>query len=294
MLIAATLGAGIAGVVTVWIANATVARAAGPAEQEGAEAPLSPERERALKPKDAFKECANCPEMVVVPAGRFMMGSPVSEPGRSDDESPQHTVTFGYRFAVGRFAVTFDEWDTCVAAGGCNNYRPSDQGWGRGRRPVINVTGDDGKAYAAWLSRKTGKPYRLLSESEHEYAVRAGTTTPYPWGQEIGKGNANCSTCGSQWDNKQTAPVGSFAPNAFGLYDMVGNVWQWLEDCWSNGYNGAPADGSAWTAGDCSRRVARGTSWLGDPEALRSAYRSWGPADLRDDIFGFRVGRTLQ
>ena len=143
-------------------------------------APLSPMQEKARKPKDTFKECANCPEMVVVPAGSFTRGSPTSEPGHSADEGPQHTVTIARPFAVGRFAVTFDEWDACAADGGCNGYKPSDEGWGRGRRPVINVSWDDAKAYAAWLSKKTGKSYRLLSAAEYEYATRAGTQTAYP------------------------------------------------------------------------------------------------------------------
>ena len=224
-------------------------------------------QERALKPKDTFQECTNCPEMMVVPAGSFTMGSPANEPGRYADEGPQHTVTIARQFAVGQFELTFDEWDACVADGGCNGYKPNDEGWGRGRRPVINVSWDDATAYVAWLAKKTGKPYRLLTEAEYEYATRAGTTTAYPWGDDIGKNNANCNGCGSQWDGKQTAPVGSFAPNQFGLYDMVGNVWEWTEDCYHDSYNGAPADGSAWTGGDCSRRVVRGGSWdLSDPQ----------------------------
>ena len=153
--------------------------------------PLSPERERALKPKDTFKECDTCPEMVVVPAGSFMMGSPASEEDRSPHEGPQHRVTFRPAFAVGKFAVTFDEWDACVADGGCNGYRPKDEGWGRGKRPVINVSWNDAKAYVAWLSRKTGKTYRLLSEAEREYVTRAGTTTPFWWGSSISTSQAN-------------------------------------------------------------------------------------------------------
>jgi formylglycine-generating enzyme required for sulfatase activity len=129
-----------------------------------------------------FKECENCPEMVVVPSGSFTMGSPASEEGRGNEEGPQHSVTLAKPFAVGRFAVTFDEWDACVADGGCNGHRPDDKGWGRGRQPVINVSWADAKAYVAWLSRKTGKPYRLLSEAEREYVTRAGTTTPFWWG----------------------------------------------------------------------------------------------------------------
>ena len=176
-------------------------------------AALTAAQERALKPGDSFKEGADCPEMIVVPAGRFLMGSPAGQ--GYDDERPQHEVTIAKPFAVAKFALTFDEWDACAARGGC---RPdvSDSGWGRGRRPVINVSWDDAQAYVKWLSSITGKPYRLLSEAEYEYAARAGNQTRYPWGDEIklnGKPMANCRGCGSQWDGEQTAPVGSFTPN---------------------------------------------------------------------------------
>ena len=217
---------------------------------------LSPDAERALKPGNSFRECAkDCPEMIVVPAGEFMMGSPANEEGRYPNEDLQHRVTIAGPFAVSKFEVTFDEWDACVAYGDCEP-RVSDSGFGRGQKPVINVTWDDAQRYAAWLSKMTGKPYRLLSEAEWEYAARAGSNKRYSWGDEIGKGNANCRACGSEWDAKQTAPVGSFAANQFGLYDMHGNVWEWVEDCYHGNYEGAPTDGSAWTAGaNCSKRV---------------------------------------
>jgi formylglycine-generating enzyme required for sulfatase activity len=254
---------------------------------------VPPDEERALKPRDTFRECTNCPEMVVAPAGSFAMGSPATEAERYVGEEPQHSVTIARQFAISRFALTFDEWDACVGDGGCNGYKPGDQGWGRGRRPVIYVSWDDANAYVAWLATKTGKSYRLLTDAEHEYAARAGTQTAYPWGNAIGNNNANCNGCGSQWDNKQTAPVGSFAANGFGLYDMMGNVWQWTEDCWNNGYNGAPGDGSAWLSGDCSLRVIRGASWYQVPRDLRSANRNrWAPV-MRDSSLGFRVARTL-
>jgi formylglycine-generating enzyme required for sulfatase activity len=181
-------------------------------------------QERALKPGDSFKECSNCPEMIVAPAGHFLMGSGAVEDW--DNQRPVHEVTIEKPFAVAKFALTFDEWDACAAHGNCR-ADVDDNGWGRGRRPVINVSWDDALAYANWLSSVTGKPYRLLSEAEYEYAARAGSQTKYPWGDEIkpnGKVMANCDGCGSRWDNKQTAPVGSLAANAFGLYDMVGNV----------------------------------------------------------------------
>jgi formylglycine-generating enzyme required for sulfatase activity len=223
--------------------------------------------------------------------GDFLMGSSASEKGRFDYEGPQHKVTIAKAFAVSEFDVTFADWDACVAVGGCPQVSAS--GMGRGMKPVINVTWDDAQQYVAWLSRMTGKPYRLLSEAEWEYAARAGKTTAYAWGDEIGTGNANCIGCGSQWDNRETSPVGSFKPNAFGLYDMAGNVWQWVQDCHHNDYNGAPDDSSAWTGEDCSRRVARGGSWGLNPLELRSAVRDWGATDSRSNGIGFRLARTL-
>ena len=261
--------------------------------------PLSAERERALKPKDSFKECDTCPEMVVVPAGSFTMGSPPNETDRSSDEGPQHLVRFSRQFAVGKFAVTFGEWDACVADGGCNGYRPSDSGWGRGQRPVINVNWDDAKAYVAWLSRKTGKSYRLLSEAEREYVARAGTTTPFWWGSTISTDQANYDgnyaySSGSRGEfRKKTVPVDSFQPNPWGLYQVHGNVWEWIEDCYKDNYAGAPTDGSASTAGDCRYRVLRGGSWFNRPRDLRSADRVGLSTVNRHIILGFRVARTL-
>jgi formylglycine-generating enzyme required for sulfatase activity len=254
---------------------------------------LSTRTERSLQAKQEFRECSRCPVMVVVPAGEFTMGSPATEQGREDDESPQHRVTIAKPFAVSKFEVTFNDWDACVAAnGGCGQV--PDNGWGRGNRPVINVSWGEAKQYVAWLSQVTGKTYRLLSEAEYEYATRAGTTTAYPWGDNIGMNNANCKGCGSDWDGKQTVPVGSFAPNAFGLYDMVGNVSAWTEDCWHDNYNRAPMDGSTWiTGGDCGQRVLRGGSWSFYPGLLRSADREWHFTVLRVNYLGFRVARTV-
>ncbi len=253
---------------------------------------LTATQERALEAGNSFKECADGPEMIVVPAGRFLMGSPAGQ--GFDHERPAQEVTIAKPFALAKFALTFDEWDACAAHGGCRSD-VSDSGWGRGRRPVINVSWDDAQAYVKWLARITGKAYRLLSEAEYEFAARAGTRTAYPWGDEIklnGKPMANCDGCGSQWDGMKTAPVGSFAANAFGLYDMVGNVWEWTEDCWHE-YQGAPADSTPWTSGDCRRRVVRGGSWFDVPGVLRSAYRGGVVTVLRNDLLGFRVARTL-
>ena len=346
--------------------------------------------------------------MVVVPVGSFMMGSPWWEVFRWPYEAPVHEVTIAHPFAVGVYEVTFEEWDACVSGGGCGGYRPDDAGWGRGRRPVINVNWEDAQGYVEWLSRKTGKGYRLLSESEWEYVARAGTETRYFWwGDEIGLNRANCETCvelfigvggedaqvherwenspmqegccftnvdvpkieswkntlsfvswgeaqmyvewlsrktgeryrllsESEWDyteragtgtgyfwwgdeiglNRanygatsalfaayeggapyadpgQTVPVGSFSANAFGLYDVHGNVHEWVEDCWNDSYHGAPSDGSAWKSGDCDQRVLRGGSWCNDSPDLRSARRIGSPSGGRGYSAGFRIARTL-
>jgi formylglycine-generating enzyme required for sulfatase activity len=263
---------------------------------------LTPAAERMLKPKDIFRECLPeqqdknyCPDMVAIPAGSFMMGAPQGEKDSDSTEEPLHAVTIDKPFAISKSELTFAAWDTCVAYGDCPRGLP-DSGFGRNRQPVINATWDDAQKYVAWLSKITGKPYRLLSEAEYEYATRAGTTTAYPWGDQIGKNNANCDGCGSQWDNKQTAPVGSFAANAFGLYDMVGNVIAWVADCAHDNYAGAPTDGAAWIgAGNCdrNRRVLRGGAWDLVPLFLRSANRFRYAADDRTNSSGIRVGRTL-
>jgi formylglycine-generating enzyme required for sulfatase activity len=250
---------------------------------------LKPEAERALKPLASFRECAkDCPEMIVIPAGEFTMGSPATH---ERSYRPQHKVTIAKPFAVSKFDVTFADWDACVSVGACFKRPYID--FGAGTKPLIRVDWDDAQQYVAWFSKMTDKTYRLLTEAEWEYAARAGSTTAYSWGDAIGKGNANCFGCGSEWDGRGTSPVGSFTPNAFGLYDMAGNVLQWVEDCYQDDYNGAPSDGSAWTSGDCIRRVVRGGSWHSGPPALRSAARDWRTFGFKDYYLGFRVGRTL-
>ncbi len=262
-----------------------------------------------------FKDCAECPEMIVVPAGKFMMGSPQTEGRLYANEGPQRQVTIKRPFAVGMYAVTFDQWYACIADLGCNSYWPDDKEWGRGKRPVINVSWDDAHRYIRWLNEKaTGAkrpvatsdtppppmapgqqgPYRLLTEAEWEYAARAGTTTAYYWGEVRGIGNANCDGCGSEWDNKQTAPVGSFAPNPFGLYDMAGNVLQWVEDCYHDNYLKAPVDSTAWISGDCLARVSRGGSWYNSSYYLRAANRYSNAPYFRGANVGFRVAKTLE
>lgn len=239
-----------------------------------------------------FRDCPECPVMVTVPAGSFTMGSPPSERDRFANEGPQRTVTILRPFAVGKFEITFTEWEACAAGGGCQaNKSPRDQGWGRATRPVINVSWHDARQYVDWLSLKTGKPYRLLTEAEWEYAARAGTTTVYWWGDEVGQNNANCRGCKSQWDGSQTAPAGSFKPNAFGIHDMLGNVWEWVQDCFGD-YTTAPSDGTAVSQSTCPR-VLRGGSWYLDPKSMRVASRfRFGP-DERLMNGGFRVARDL-
>ena len=262
------------------------------------------------EPARVFRDCAACPEMVVVPAGSFMMGSP-----DDDDENwmgyegPQHRVTIRSPFAVGVYEVTFAEWDACARAGGCGGYRPEDEGWGRGSRPVINVSWEDAQEYVRWLSRNTGEAYRLLTDAEWEYVARAGTTTRRYWGDSRsgqcryangldaaareeypGWASVSCSD-----GYVHTAPVGSFEPNAFGLYDVLGNVSEWTLDCWNESYWGAPTDGSAWRSGDCSYRVVRGGAYGTTPPGLRSASRnSSSPGNgNRYEYRGFRVARTV-
>ncbi len=257
---------------------------------------LSALHEKALRPTDSFKECTDCPEMIVVPAGSFTMGLPPAEDNRFNLESPAHQVTIAKQFAVAKFELTFAEWDVCWAQDSCDHT--DDDGFGRGQRPVIYVSWEEAKQYAAWLSRITDRTYRLLSEAEYEYATRGvtqpGMTTAYPWGDDIGKRNANCRDCGSDpWGGHQTAPVGQFPPNRFGLYDTVGNVWEWTEDCFHIGYQGAPTDGLPWSSGDCNQRVLRGGAW-GDPaDWIISASRNAAYRVTRTNHFGFRVARTL-
>ena len=244
--------------------------------------------------RDDLRSGGAGPEMVVVPAGAFRMGClPLSGRNCSDAESPVHRVTIDAPFAVGVYEVTFAEWDRCVRAGGCGGYRPDDKGWGRGKRPVIHVSWKDARAYVAWLSEESGARYRLLSEAEWEYVARAGSETAYSWGNAIGRNRANCNGCGSRWDRDQTAPVGSFGANAFGLYDVHGNVWERVEDCWNDSYAGAPTDGTAWEQGDCYDRVLRGGASGYSWGNLRSASRRGGYARFRTDDTGFRVARSL-
>ena len=254
-----------------------------------------------------LKECAACPEVVVLPGGIFNQGSNVL-----DSEQPVRRVTIT-SFAMGRSEVTVAQYLACVAAGGCaepewrerggryhheagsdDHYRRLGPALTAPNNPIVGVSHADAMRYAKWLSAHTNSTYRLPSESEWEYAARAGTNTAYFWGDVVGQGNANCDGCGSRWDNKQTAPVAQFKPNAFGLYDMHGNVWEWTQDVWHPNYRGAPTDGSSWmTAGDQSRRVLRGGSWFNVSQDLRSADRNADAPVDRSGYAGFRVARTF-
>jgi formylglycine-generating enzyme required for sulfatase activity len=261
---------------------------------------LKAENERRLIPGNSFWECnrsegnysSYCPEMVVVPVGTFKMGSPEGEKDRDYNEGPLHEVTIAKPFAVSRVEVTFDQWDACVQSGGCNLPGAGVSAWGRGKQPAVYISWDDATQYLAWLAKITGQPYRLLSEAEWEYAVRAGGVTTYSFGDDPAVLDDYA------WYNVNSGgahPVGEKTPNAFGLYDMHGNVWEWVEDCYHSNYDysAAPTDGSAWTSGDCSSRVLRGGSWVNDPRFLRSAVRDRGTTGIRNFNIGFRVGRTL-
>jgi formylglycine-generating enzyme required for sulfatase activity len=246
---------------------------------------LAPVRERALTPGTSFKECTDCPEMVIVPAGSITMGS-LDFP----NEQPPHEITITQPFAVARFETTFEEWDACVTHGDCASDI-TDQGWGRGRQPVINVSWRDVKQYVAWLGRITGKDYGLLTEAQWEYAGRAGQPTHFSFG------NDDAQLDQYAWfaldADRRPHPVGEKKSNALGLYDMHGNVSEWVEDCYSDNYRNAPSDGSAWNSGSCVRRVIRGGSWLQRARMLRSASRDWLDVDKRSYDTGFRVGRSL-
>jgi formylglycine-generating enzyme required for sulfatase activity len=273
------------------------ATASPPQSAQPAQPLPPPQRESAVTPRadvgpagsragDVFRDCRECPEMVVVPVGEFDMGS-----ADFDVEKPVHRVTIAKAFAIGRREVTFEEWDQCVAAGNCT-YRPDDRGQGRSERPATDLSWRDAKAYVTWLSQKTGQKYRLPSEAEWEYAARGGTRTAYWWGRDVGARSANCRECGGN-AGQQTIATGSFAANPFGLFDTAGNAAEWVEDCWNDSYRGAPKDGSAWTAGQCGQRVLRGGSFDSQARYVRSASRFRYDADVRYYANGFRVAREL-
>lgn len=270
--------------------------------------------------QDTLKDGSKAPAMIVIPAGSFTMGD--------ESNGPPHKVTIAKPFAMGKFEVTYEDFGrfchaanrTCPSGSnlpGIDLSNPANVSnlvdgvigttlgvastilnagqtqTASGNQPVNNISWDDAKAYAQWLSEQTGKHYRLPSEAEWEYTARAGTQTVYWWGNDSGSNYANCNGCNSKWDNKRTAPVGSFTANAFGLHDTAGNVREWVGDCWNSSYNNAPADGSVWTSGDCGQRVYRGGSWDDKPQNVRSAYRFRAAPDSRNLSLGFRVLQDL-
>ncbi len=275
---------------------------------------------------ESFKDCAVCPEMVAVPAGTFRMGSPPDQEAHSDDEGPVHSVTFGRPFAVGRFEVTRAEFAAFVAATGRADIpgcyveetgswedRP-DRSWrdpGYDQTdvdPVVCVSWDDARAYTVWLAGRTGRSYRMVSEAEWEYVARAGSSEARFWGDDsaaacgfanvqdrTGKAASPDGHSPHDCDDgiAKTAPVGRYAANSFGLYDTLGNVWEWTADCWIDDYAGAPDDGSAWTHGPCESRILRGGSWYYGPWFVRSAERVGVPAGDRYFDAGFRVALDL-
>jgi formylglycine-generating enzyme required for sulfatase activity len=241
------------------------------------------------RPGSVFQDCDGCPEMVVIPAGSFMMGSPPSEFGRFYNEGPQHRVTIDYNFAIGKFPVTRTEYERFLAESnyGADDYWKSSNVLQQGNYAAGKVSWDDAKAYAKWLSKKTGHEYRLPSEAEYEYAERAGTTTANWWGNDSG------SACAHVECNDGIGPIGRYSANAFGLYDMGGNVQEWTEDCWHYNYDGAPTDGTAWTKGWCGGHAVRGGGGSDQAWLHRSAIRQGYLSDDRNKISGFRVARTL-
>jgi formylglycine-generating enzyme required for sulfatase activity len=284
----------------------------------GAQAPNTPES--APVPGQSFKECRNCPEMMVLPAGTFMMGSPADDPDRRDSER-YHEVTLPRPFAIGTTEVTWDQWEACVRDNWCDGVgvevalrtreddgspNPDYKDWGRGTRPVVGVSWFDAQTFVGWLNWKTGEDdaYRLPSDAEWEYAARAGTTTRYPWGDALDHDHGNFGIAGpglggkiegrDQWAG-ETAPVASFPANAFGLFDMHGNVFEWTEDCFEADRAHAPADGSANKEGNCANRVFRDGTFLSNPYMQRSARRGAPyPATRRGrNYLGFRVAKTL-
>ncbi len=254
---------------------------------------------------ESLKDCDQCPEMIVIPTGQFVMGTS-GEDGREDDEAPARTVAFTQAFALGKYEVTFDEWGACVADNACKQV--ADETWGRGRRPVINIDFAQANAYVKWLSAKTGKTYALPSEAQWEYAARAGANQETYWEKDKARSceHANIfdpitrSKLAFDWaafpcDDKfaETAPVGSFAANAFGLHDMLGNVWEWVADCYRPSYKGAPTDGSAVIADTCMKQLSRGGSWNIFPAWVRTGYRYGLQGGLRANNLGLRVMRAM-
>ena len=247
-------------------------------------APVSPRKPAFEQPSFLFE-----PEMVLVPEGVFMMGCDREDCDK--DEQPVHPVAID-SFYLGIYTITFKQWDACVKAKACPHK--DDNGWGRGQRPVTSINWQDTQKFIQWLNKITKKHYRLPTEAEWEYAARRNTTTIYPWGDTIGIKNANCDGCGTNWDNKGTVPVNSFPPYQ-GLYNMSGNVWEWVQECYHQNYKGAPGNGSAWNI-KCDKNnqnkisgVLRGGSWYSNPEDLRLTHRLPTDHERARNTYGFRI-----
>jgi len=235
-----------------------------------------------------IKDCATCPALVALPGGTFEMGSNSDDPA----ERPVHRVSVGQPFAIGKYEVTVEQWNACADATGCP--RIDIEGNPSKSTPVHNLSWDDAQVYVKWLSKTTGKTYRLPTEAEWEYAARGGTTTTYWWGNEMRKGYADCKDCGEPWRKDGPVNVGSFTPNPFGLFDMNGSVWEWVADCWHSSYKGAPADGRVWDEAGCPMRVIRGGSWPDGGAYMQSSTRFKYSASVRQSQNGMRVARDMK
>ena len=306
-----TLGVGAVAVAVAFAQTGKPAKPVAAGQPAGRTVPSAVSQPRS--PGVEFRDCDFCPLMVVVPPGSFRMGSPERETERGAEEGPQHNVTIGYGLAVGKFEVTLAEWKTCVDQGACTApQKPSYYAASDPRQPVYDLDWNAARKYVQWLAARSGKPYRLLTEAEWEYVARAGSDTARPWGDSADQAClyanvANASSIRETWWKKEwaaphacedghasgTAPVGSYRPNRFGVHDMLGNVWEWVEDCYADSYAGAPVNGSAVQRSACERRVVRGGSWVRFPRHVRSAHRNRGDPAVKGDDLGFRVALTL-
>jgi formylglycine-generating enzyme required for sulfatase activity len=258
-----------------------------PSAQSAPSATQDPSPKRAAAAGE-IKDCPTCPDMITLPAGGFTMGSNTGDPS----EKPEHRVTIAAPFAIGKFEVTMEQWNACVDTGGCTKVttdanRPKNV-------PVRDVSWEDAQQYVKWLTKVTGKPYRLPTEAEWEYAARGGTATKFWWGEQMRKGTANCKDCGEPWQQEAPVPAGSFAPNPFGLHDVNGSVWEWVNDCWHNNFKGAPGDGKSWEDANCRVRVIRGGSWRENASYMPSSTRFKYDANVRHSQNGFRVVREMK
>lgn len=275
---------------------------AAPAPERARPAPVAPAPERArpaptvppaapastVAALTEIKDCPACPVVIGLPRGEFIMGSNTDDP----TERPAHRVSIPQAFAIGKYEVTNEQWSACVDAGGCP--RLSGDANAAKNAPVRDLSWDDARQYVQWLSKTSGKSYRLPTEAEWEYAARGGTATRYWWGAQMRTGSANCKACGDPWRAEGPADVGSFAANPYGLHDMNGSVWEWTSDCWHNSFKGAPEDGRSWDEGNCRIRVIRGGSWRDGADYMLSSTRFKYDASVRHSQNGFRVARDMK